>query len=563
LAFGLERTRRLGVAGALDLPEDSIVVAAFGGAEANHATTSAAFSAAGWCAYAGLPLPLLFVCQDDTSGSAWVADLLDSRPGLEPFAVDGCDLAATHATATQAVSRVRERRRPAVLRLDVVRLMDHTVSGDVARDPLLMTAKLLVEAGATTPEELLSRYDDIGWRVRRAAEQIVAEPRLGNAKEVTAPLSPRRPLRVAQTAAVAADPEARSKRFADELPENEGPMTVAQAINRALGDALAAYPGMVLFGPDVVSGGEHGTTDALRTRYGAARVFDSFADETSVLGMAFGGGLAGLLPVAEIPRLAQLQNGLGQLRDEGAPTQFFSQGTFRNPLVIRVAGFAAADGHGGHSCNENAVAGLREIPGLVIAAPARPDDAAAMLRTCLAAATTDGTVCVYVEPRPLYHARDLYEDGDGGWLAPYPAPEQWVAGHVPLGRARTYGEGGELTIVTYADGLWGSLRVAHRLAEEEIGTRVVDLRWLAPLPADDVFREAGATGRVLVVDPARRSGGVADAVVTGLVTGGFNGRIGVVAGEDSFVPLGPGASHILVTESAIEEAARALLAEPV
>lgn len=561
LAFGLERTRRLGVSGALDQPEDSVVVATFGGAEVNHATTGAALSAAGWCAYAALPLPLLFVCQDDTSGSAWVADVLQSRPGLEHFAADGCDLPAAYAAATEAATWVRQRRRPAVLRLDLVRLMNHTISGDVARDPLLATARLLVESGAATPEELLGRYDELGWRVRRAAEQIVAEPRLASAREVMAPLSPRRPLRVAQTAAVAADPEARGKRFADDLPENEGPLTVAQAVNRALGDALAAYPRMVVFGPDVVGGGEHGTTDALRTRYGAARVFDSFADETSVLGLAFGAALAGLLPVAELPRLAQLQNALGQVRDEAAPAQFFSQGVFRNPLVIRVAGFAAADGHGGHSYNENAVAGLREIPGLVIAAPARPDDAAAMLRTCLAAATTDGTCCVYVEPRPLYHARDLYDDGDGGWLAPYPGPDQWVAGHVPLGRARTYGEGGELTIATYGDGLWASLRVARRLAEEEIGTRVVDLRWLAPLPADDVLREATATGRLLMVDPARRSGGIADAVVAGLVIGGFGGRIGVLAGEDSFVPLGPAASHVLVTEPAIEEAARALVAE--
>ena len=53
----------------------------------------------------------------------------------------------------------------------------------------------------------------------------------------------------------------------------------------------------------------------------------------------------------------------------------------------------------------------------MIASPARPDDAAAMLRTCVAAAKVDGSVCVFLEPIALYHTRDLYEEGDGLWLA--------------------------------------------------------------------------------------------------------------------------------------------------
>ena len=73
--------------------------------------------------------------------------------------------------------------------------------------------------------------------------------------------------------------------------------------------------------------------------------------------------------------------------------------------------------------------------------PARPDDAAPMLRTCLASAAVDGSVCVFLEPIALYHTRDLYAEGDGEWLAEYPAPGAWAAGHVPIGRARVYGVG--------------------------------------------------------------------------------------------------------------------------
>jgi 2-oxoisovalerate dehydrogenase E1 component len=130
---------------------------------------------------------------------------------------------------------------------------------------------------------------------------------------------------------------------------------------------------------------------------------------------------------------------------------------------------------------------------------------------------------------------------------------------VPIGRARTYGEGADLTVVTFGNGVRMSLRVAARLAERGVQVRVVDLRWLAPLPVEDVLREAEATGRVLVVDETRRTGGVSEGVVTALVDGGFTGRIMRVASEDSFIPLGDAALTVLVSESEIEKAALALI----
>jgi 2-oxoisovalerate dehydrogenase E1 component len=202
---------------------------------------------------------------------------------------------------------------------------------------------------------------------------------------------------------------------------------------------------------------------------------------------------------------------------------------------------------------------LRDVPGLVIASPALPDDAAAMLRTCLAAAAVDGAVCAFLEPIALYHTRDLHEDGDGLATAAYAPPERWADVHVPLGRARTHGDGTDLTLVSFANGLHMSLRVAARLEREGVRCRVVDLRWLAPLPVEDLLREAGATGRVLVVDETRRTGGVSEAVVTALVDGGFEGRVRRVASEDSPIPLGDAALHVLLSEATVEAAARELL----
>jgi 2-oxoisovalerate dehydrogenase E1 component len=222
-------------------------------------------------------------------------------------------------------------------------------------------------------------------------------------------------------------------------------------------------------------------------------------------------------------------------------------------MVIRIAGYGYQRGFGGHFHNDDAVGVLRDIPGLVIASPARADDAAAMLVTCAESALVDGTVCVFLEPIALYHSRDLYEEGDDGWVAAL------TDEHVPIGSARMYFDGDDLTIVTWANGLHLSLRVARRLAAEGIGARVLDLRWLAPLPIEDVLREASATGRVLVVDETRRTGGVSEGVIAELVDAGFEGRVARVASKDSFVPLGDAARLVLVSEDEIESAARALV----
>jgi 2-oxoisovalerate dehydrogenase E1 component len=113
--------------------------------------------------------------------------------------------------------------------------------------------------------------------------------------------------------------------------------------------------------------------------------------------------------------------------------------------------------------------------------------------------------------------------------------------------------------VAFGNGLRLALRAARSLEQRGTAVRVVDLRWLAPLPVDDLVRESSATGRVLVVDETRRTGGVSEGVVTALVDAGFTGRIVRVASRDSFIPLGDAALHVLVSQQQIEDAAAALL----
>jgi 2-oxoisovalerate dehydrogenase E1 component len=577
VAFAIDRARKLGVTA--QWPGDAIAVTSFGDASANHSTATGAINTACQVAYQGLPMPVLFVCEDNGLGisvrtpAGWIAATYSGRPPMRYFFADGTDPAACYDAALAAAAYVRTKRAPAFLHVSVVRFMAHAgsdaevsyrnsaeIAGDYDRDPLLGTARLLVGAGLLTPAEAVDRYEAMRSRVRALADDAVTHRRLASGAEIVAPLAPRHPDHVARRAAQAGDDQARALAFGDRPPEAAGGLTLADSINRALADALASYPNLLVFGEDVGrKGGVYGVTRGLTRRFGAGRVFDTLLDEQSILGLGLGAGVTGLLPVPEIQYLAYLHNAEDQLRGEAASLQFFSTGQFRNPMVVRVAGLAYQKGFGGHFHNDNAVAVLRDIPGLVIAVPARGDDAAAMLRTCLAAAATDGSVCVFLEPIALYHTRDLYEPGDGGWLSRYAAPQRWADAHVPIGRGRTYGDGSDLTLVTFGNGVPMSLRVARRLAETGVGARVLDLRWLAPLPVDDLLREANATGRVLVVDETRRSGGVSEAVITALADAGYAGRAARVTAMDSFIPLGDAAAHVLVSEAGIEKAASDLL----
>jgi 2-oxoisovalerate dehydrogenase E1 component len=373
--------------------------------------------------------------------------------------------------------------------------------------------------------------------VAALADEVDAEPKLTDSAAVISALAPTPP---------APQPSA---------GETRDEQTLAQCINAALADELSRRPEMLVFGEDVGrKGGVYGLTRGLQQRFGVPRVFDTLLDEQSILGLGLGFGVSGMLPVPEIQYLAYLHNAEDQLRGEAASLRFFSDGAYTNPMVVRVAGLGYQKGFGGHFHNDDAVAVLRDIPGVVVAVPSRPEDAAPMLRACLAAATDTGQVSVYLEPIALYHERDLYEPGDRGWLGPY--SHDSVA---PIGSARLHGSGDDLTIVTFGNGVRMSLRVARRLESSGISARVLDLRWIAPLPVDDILREAAATGRVLIADETRHAGGVGEGVVTALVERGFAGRIARVASKDSFVPLGDAANLVLLSEDEIAAAAQALV----
>lgn len=557
--------------------ERRVVACTFGDASANHATAQTAFNAAAWASFQHLPVPIVFVCEDNGIGisvrtpDGWIAHQFANRAGLRYFAGDGLDLPDAWDAAGAAVDYVRHHRRPAFLHLRTVRLMGHAgsdveqlyrspeeIAAGEALDPLLRSAALLIDHGWMSGDEVLGLYDDTRRRLRALADEAIRRPKLTTRAEVTASLVRPDPAASAREAAVCAPEDLRLAVFGGALPERESrPRHLALNINRALLDLMLAHPETVLFGEDVArKGGVYHVTADLASKLGVARVFNTLLDETSILGLAIGAGHAGLLPIPEIQYLAYLMNAIDQLRGEAGSMQFFSDGQYANPMVVRVAGLAYQKGFGGHFHNDNGIAAIREVPGIVLACPARPDDAVKMLRTLVGTAKATGRVCVFLEPIALYMTKDLHTDGDGGWLAPYPDPGESLA----IGEIGVYGDGpADLVIATFATGLFMSLRVARRLAERGITARVLDLRWLQPLPYDAVVHHAEQVGRLLVVDECRASSGIADALLAEVVLR-LGDRVTVerVVAADSYIPLGAAANLVLVQEPEIEAAALAL-----
>ncbi|WP_025050765.1 thiamine pyrophosphate-dependent enzyme [Sulfitobacter noctilucae] len=551
------------------LPRDGLVMCSFGDASLNHSTAQGAINTAGWTAVQGVPLPLLFVCENNGIGistktpSGWVKASMSARPGLKYFEADGLDVFAGFAAVKAAADWVRTHRKPAFLHLRTVRLYGHAgpdvvtsylpkaeVEADEAQDPLLYSARGLV-AGGMAPDAVIDVYTRTLEQVATAAEEMQDIPRLQSASQVMASLIP--PKR-SVTIANGPSPEKRAEVFGSDMAQMDQPQPMSRLINWALHDLMLSHDETLLMGEDVGrKGGNYGVTQKLHARFGPARVIDTLLDEQSILGLAIGLAHNGFIPMPEIQFLAYLHNAEDQLRGEAATLPFFSNGQWSNPMVVRISALGYQKGFGGHFHNDNSLAVLRDIPGLIIACPSTGDEAAQMLRTCHQLAREEQRVVIFVEPIALYPMRDLLAPGDGGWMRHYPTSDS----HIPLDTVGVHGDGDDLAIVTYGNGHYLSRQAQHDLAEAGIAARVIDLRWLAPLPEEALIAAIGARP-VLIVDECRRTGGQAEALMAMMAEHKVE-RFARLTAEDSFIATGPAYGATLPSREGIVAAAHALL----
>src|SRR3990167_1375730 len=562
-ALSINRAKALNFTG--NLAADSVILCSFGDASVNHAAAQTTLNACSWLASQNYPLPLVLVCEDNGIGisvptpKTWVAASVQHRPGIHYLACDGLNIADVYDKAKQAAHYARTKKQPVFLHMRCVRLLGHAGSdveiqyltqSDIeqteACDPLLHTARILVEQGWMTPDAILALYEENRALIEAKAMEVLREPRLGSADEIMSSIIPK----PRQMIPYALPNDAlRAAILGSAYNQLSQKRNLCQQLNLALTDLMLQYPNMLIFGEDVAKkGGVYHVTAELQARFGQIRVFDTLLDETTILGTAIGLAHNGFIPVPEIQFLAYLHNAEDQLRGEAATLSFFSSGQYCNPMIIRIASLAYQKGFGGHFHNDNSIAVLRDLPGVIVACPSNGPDAAQMLRTCMRMAHEEGRVVIFLEPIALYMTKDLHKPGDNGWLFHYPKTHQSIA----LGKVSSQGKG-DTVILSYANGYYLSLQAAKILKEKHhISVKVVDLRWLNPLPIDAILSEVTLAKRVLIVDEGRRTGSVSEELMTLLIEHAPTPlKIKRLTGKNCYITLGTAWQYLLPTRDAI------------
>ncbi|RKT56192.1 alpha-ketoacid dehydrogenase subunit beta [Saccharothrix australiensis] len=269
------------------------------------------------------------------------------------------------------------------------------------------------------------------------------------------------------------------------------PVSMAGALNRALADALADDPAVLVFGEDVGPlGGVFRVTDGLAARFGEARVFDTPLAESGIVGTAIGMAMNGLRPVVEMqfdafayPAFEQITSHLAKMRNR-------TRGRVSLPVVIRVP-YGGGIGGVEHHC-DSSEAYYAHTPGLTVVTPGTPDDAYHLLRASIASPDP----VIFLEPKRRYWTKGELSD---------------VA--VPMDRAVVRRPGADVTLIAYGPLMATALETAEAAVEEGWEVEVVDLRSLSPFDDATVCASVRRTGRAVVVHEASGFGGYGAEVV--------------------------------------------------
>lgn len=259
-------------------------------------------------------------------------------------------------------------------------------------------------------------------------------------------------------------------------------LTMAQALNRALADALAADPSVLVFGEDVGPlGGVFRITDGLTARFGEDRCFDTPLAEAGIVGTAVGMAMNGMRPVVEMQFDAFAYPAFEQIVDHVAKMGNRTKGRMRLPMVIRIPYAGGIGGVEHHSDSSEAY--YVHTPGLTVVSPTTPQDAYGLLRAAIA----HPDPVVFLEPKKLY-----WSTGEVDTAAPLPE----------IGRARVVREGTDATLIAYGPSVPVALAAADAAAEDGRSLGVIDLRSLVPFDDETVCAAVRTTGRAVVIAEA-------------------------------------------------------------
>ncbi len=262
-------------------------------------------------------------------------------------------------------------------------------------------------------------------------------------------------------------------------------LNCAQAAALAVEREMQADPRVVVLGEDVGRGGIFGQYRGLQDKFGTARIIDTPISEAAIMGAGVGMALAGLRPVVEMRVVDFALCGMDEIVNQAAKNRFMFGGQGRVPLVARMPSGIWDASAAQHS--QSLEAWFAHLPGVVVVCPSSPQDNYSLLR----AAMQCGDPVIYMEHKNLWGLEGVVDESV----------------QVPLGKAATLREGGDVTLVSWSRQVHACVEAADQLASQGLRADVLDLRTLWPWDREAVLQSCAKTGKLLVVHEAVQAGG--------------------------------------------------------
>jgi 2-oxoisovalerate dehydrogenase E1 component len=437
--------------------------------------------------------------------------------GLPSYRVDGTWYEDMYQTMPPLIQRMREGGGPALIEAQVVRLDAHSSSDDQMkyrseeemarareRDPIARTEKYLLENGVISKDEIDRMRAEIQAEVGKAADEADAapQPELGRATDHIY--------------------SSHAPSFEEQPPVyvSEDTISMVEALNRGMREEMERNPKIVMWGEDIADpkGGVFGVTRGLTNLY-PDRVQNSPLSEASITGVAGGMAMGGYKPIVEIQFADYSWPGFMQMRNEIPTLRWRSNGSWSNPMVVRMACGGRIKGGPFHSQCVEAVYG--HTPGWYIVFPSSAEDAKGLIKT---AARCDDPV-LFLEHKRLYrHISSKSREPNADYV-------------IPFGKGKIKRPGSAATIVTWGATVYTALEVA-----DEFDAEVIDLRTIVPMDDEIVFESVKKTNRVIVLHEDAVTLGWGAEVVARIASHCFDHldapvlRLGA---KDSFVPSAP------------------------
>ncbi|WP_205961629.1 alpha-ketoacid dehydrogenase subunit alpha/beta [Pararhodobacter oceanensis] len=467
-------------------------------------------------------LPVLFICENNGWAEMTASDVVSPVDrqaqrargyGMKSATVNGNDPIAVRDSVAAARAAIVAGEGPVFLEFTTTRLWGHynkdlqhyrsKAEWDQAQasDPIASFRERILREGLADADALDRIDADLKVELETLRDDVLAAPDpdpatardhiIGDAPDVPA------------TAA----------------PTGGSETTYGKAVTEALRAELEARPDVLVYGEDVgFGGGIFGCTRNLQKTFGEDRVFDTPISESAILGSALGAAMMGMRPVVEIMWADFMLVALDQIINQMANLRYLTRGTCTAPLVVRMQHGVTPGSCAQHSQSLEAI--LFHTPGLRVGLPSTAQDAHDMLRAAIAC--DDPTIII--ESRAFYQRKEIADLTDDVQ---------------PIGGLRSRRAGKDIALVSWSTGMPVITEAAEILAAEGIDAAVIDLRWLSPLPEDELIAQIKASGNAaLVVHEANLTGGVGGELLCRLRDAGIE-NVARLATPDMRMPASP------------------------